>query len=791
MNTSKSRYSFQSMTEENFNLKDELEKYLVHWKWFVLCTLASLLLAFLYLKYATPQYLVSSTLLIKEEQSSLSSEVTAFQDLGIFGGGQNNIDNEIQVLKSRRLARSVVEDLKLNVRYFGENKIKKVELYKKETPCILKSLGVSNPFKELDTVLHVSFLSETSFQFSGLDEEDLKTASLGDTLNLGKHLFVLSLNEDFRGPIVDKDVRIVITSDDALIDYLVGRIKIKPVDQLSSVLNLSLKHAKRKKAEDILNTLIDNYNEDVIDDKSEVGKSTSKFIHQRLEIISKELEVVDKTVEEYKKTHKLTNIEQEAAQFVVEVSESEKQLYEMTTQLYLVEFMDNYIKKQGDSFELLPVNLGFQDASISLLTEKYNEVALQRSKILSSSSEENPIIQNLEFQLRNYKKSLKESLINLKASLGISLKEMNKNDKRINEKIVSIPTIEREYRIIQRQQGIKEALYLYLLEKQEEVEISLAVTTSNSKVIDSAYGPSKPVAPKKSVILLASLILGVIIPFGVIYIKDLLDTKLHTRRDLEENVSAPILGDIPINDTKDNIVVVEGGRSSTAEAFRLLRTNLDFMLTDVKTNCKSIFITSTTSGEGKSFVSVNLACTLSLSGKKVALVGMDLRAPKITEYLEVPHKKGVTNYIKDNTLKTEDLKFKLKGYENLDIYSSGIIPPNPAELLLNPRVEEFFKTLNDTYDYLVVDTAPVNLVTDTLMISKYADLFIYVSRANYLDKRLLSIPEGLYKEKRLPNMAMLINGSDYKKSYGYGAYGAYGYGIETSLPWWKTMFRKS
>jgi len=249
------------------------------------------------------------------------------------------------------------------------------------------------------------------------------------------------------------------------------------------------------------------------------------------------------------------------------------------------------------------------------------------------------------------------------------------------------------------------------------------------------------------------------------------------------------LGDIPINDTDENIVVKEGSRSSTAEAFRLLRTNLDFMLSGVDSSCKSLFVTSTISGEGKSFISVNLASALALSGKKVALVGMDLRAPKITEYIGVYKKKGITNYIKDTTVELEDLKTTLKDHDKLDIYSSGIIPPNPAELLMHSRVQEMFEKLREEYDYLVVDTAPVNPVTDTLMISEYADMFVYVARAGVLDKRFLTIPQSLYKDKRLPNMAMLINGSDYKKGYGYGAYGAYGsYGYGASSEekrWWK------
>ncbi|MGB2129459.1 MAG: polysaccharide biosynthesis tyrosine autokinase, partial [Flavicella sp.] len=417
------------------------------------------------------------------------------------------------------------------------------------------------------------------------------------------------------------------------------------------------------------------------------------------------------------------------------------------------------------------------------------KIVLDRNRVLRTSTEDNPLVRNYEAQLTNLRNSLDQSLQNLQSSLGITLDELNKQDSKFNSKLVSIPRKEREYRDIVRQQGIKESLYLYLLQKEEETQISLAVTTSNSKVIDKAYGSSIPVAPKGGIILLAGLLVGLLIPFVYIYLNDLLDTKFHNRQDLEKIVTAPILGDIPISNSNEHIVVKEGERSSAAEAFRLIRTNLDFILSDSEINCKSIFVTSSTSGEGKSFVSVNLATTLALSGKKVALIGMDLRAPKITAYLNVVNKSGVTNFIKDSKLTLDDMKFNLEGHPTLDVYSSGAIPPNPAELLLHSRVTELFDNLKSNYDYLVVDTAPVNLVTDTLMISKHADMFVYVARANFIDKRLLEIPQKLYIEKRLPKLSILINGSDPRSSYGYGSYGAYGYGEQTTKKsWLKNLF---
>lgn len=777
--------------DESINLRDEIEKLLVHWKWFALSALVMMVLGFVYIRYTPPSFQITSTILIKEEQNALGSQLSAFQDLSMFGGGMNNIENEIQLLESKTLMASLISELGLNVSYYTDGIIKDFELYANRIPAKLKEVKPSTNLRKLDTTIGVALLDNGDLELSDAESNVMKTIKLGDVFSIKNQEFTFIANENYE-PLDSLNLepfefKVCLAPTNRLIENLSKSIKIELVEQLSTVLKLSMSHSVKQKGQDILNTLVEKYNLNAIQDKSEVGNETSKFIKKRLEIIAGELSLIDKNVEAYKKLNELTDVKAESAEFLTNVSRSEKELFEITTQLRLVEFMSDYLKTIRGDFELIPANLGFEDKSLANLTVQYNELALERNRLLRNSSARNPLVRNLESQLLEFQENIKYSLVNLKASLQISFEELSKQDDILSSKISAIPTKEREFRKIERQQQIKEALYLYLLQKQEETDISLAVTEANAKVIDLAYVSYKPIAPRKKLVLVGSLFVGLLIPFGILYIMNLLDTKLHTRKDLEQSVSTPILGDIPINDAKDNIVVKEGGRSSTAEAFRLLRTNLDFMLTGVDDSCKSIFVTSTTSGEGKSFVSVNLACTLALSGKKVALLGMDLRAPKITEYLGVPNNKGVTNYIKDNSLDILDLRFHIEGYKNLDIYSSGIIPPNPAELLLNQRVEEMFTTLKEEYDYIVVDTAPVNLVTDTLLVSKYADMFIYVARAGYLDKRLLSIPQNLYADKRLPNMAMLINASDYKKSYGYGAYGAYGYGESEVLPWWKKI----
>ena len=312
----------------------------------------------------------------------------------------------------------------------------------------------------------------------------------------------------------------------------------------------------------------------------------------------------------------------------------------------------------------------------------------------------------------------------------------------------------------------------------------------NAKIIDVAYSTGIPVSPKRKIVYLACLLLGLIIPFTIIYIKNLLDTKFHSRKDIEALITVPFIGDVPHSETNEKIVIGNDSRTSAAEAFRLIRTNLDFMLPNKDNGLgKTIFITSTTSGEGKSFISINLAAALSLSSKKVLLLGMDLRAPKVTEYLGIPERKGITNYITNESISLDDVKFSIPEIKGLDIIASGVIPPNPAELLLNSKIKDLFDEVKKDYDYIIVDTAPVNLVTDTLLVAKYADLFLYVSRANYLDKRMLHVPQTLYNEKKLPNMAIVLNDTDMTRGYGYG-YG-YGYGNgyveDVKKPWFKRI----
>jgi len=772
-----------NFNDESINLRQELEKYAYYWKWFVVAVIISVTTAFMFLRYATNQYEVATTILINDEETGgLASELSAFQDLGLMGGSNtSSIENEIELLKSRTLIERVVKELGVNVTYYNLGRVKTTETFQSGIPLKFNFFTKDSVFYKKDTTFSIRFVNDTQFTLVNSVEKEVGTYSLGETIASGFGEFMVTpllgntkIKEGY-------ELLIKIKSLNKTIDAFQNSIQIQPVNKNASVLKLSLKSNVKEKAQAILDNLVMQYNKDAVEDKSLVAKNTNKFINQRLEIISKDLSNVDKGVEIFKTKNKLTDITSEASLILDSSGEVEKKIVELNTQLRLVDYVKNYMVENATN--LIPANLGLPDAAISESTLKYNELILERNRILKSSSNLNPVIINLNAQIESVRNSITQSLVNLKSSLTISLNDVKKQESRLNSKITAVPRQEREYRDIQRQQQIIEALYLYLLEKREENAITLAVTQPNAKIIDKAYGGNIPVAPKRKIIYLASLLLGLIIPFGVIYVKFLLDNKVHTRKDIEPLVKAPVLGDIPTSKQEDKIVISDQDRSSVAEAFRLLRTNINFMFAKVQGSSKSIFLTSTLSGEGKTFIAINLASVLAVSKKKVLLIGADIRNPKILEYIKSSSDKGLTHYLMDENLKVSDVIEPALNY-GFDMVHSGIIPPNPSELLMNTRFNELISYGKEHYDFVIVDTSPVNLVTDTLLIADYADLFIYVIRANFLDKRLLEVPKLMYDEKRLPNMAVLINDTNTDKGYGYG-YG-YGYGEQVvKKKWWQ------
>ncbi len=775
--------NFQESKHDQVNIKELIIQYSSKWYWFVLSAVVFLFLAHMYLRYAVPEYRASATILVKDDKKGgMVSELAALSEVDMLGKVKSTVDNEIEVIKSRTLILNSISELDLNIRYFGEGRVKTLELYKSSPVKIIFDGPITSSLK-----FELEILSDGKYILSDSEGNLIGTYAFGQSVRYKKHNFTfINTTSDKQNSNISVSVSTVL----GMAQIYKGRLSVKLVGDKTSVVELTIVDPVKQRAEDFLNAVISNYNQDAIKDKSAIFQNTSKFIDERLKLIAGELGDVERTGEAYKKTNQVTDIVSEAANFLENATEIQQMYLETETQIKVVQSLRNFVR-QAAEYSLIPDNIlttmtADANASPTLISE-YNTLLLKRERLSRSAGPENPDMKILDSQLTSLKQNVVANLDRLKNTLEIKRGDLAAQRSRVSSKISQVPTQEREYKGILRQQNIKESLYLYLLQKREETAISLASTAANAKIIDSALTLTSPVSPKTNVVYLGALCLGLLIPFGFIYLEDFLDSKIHSKVDFAE-MSVPYLGDIP-SAGKDNKLITMFSRTSTAEALRILRTNLEFLLNEIPDNtAKTIFVTSTIPREGKTFVSINLGATIALSGKRVVLLAMDIRSPKFDEYMDIPQK-GFTNFLSTPNSDIHDYIVRHESLENLYILPAGVIPPNPAELLMSPKVEQMITQLQSEFDYIIVDTAPVSLVTDTQIIAKFAHCFVYVARANHLEKELLSIPERLYRENKLPNMAMLLNDTDPKKGYGYG-YGD-GYFEQEVKPWYKKLFKRN
>lgn len=777
-------YGDSPETENDFNIREELDKYLFHWKWFVLSVILAFVGGYLYLRYATPVYSASTTILVKDDKKGgLASEFAGLSEIGLFGNTKSNVDNEIEILKSRTLIEKTIEALRLNYTYVTQGRVKSAEIYKGSS--IIIDFKSNLPEVATEKIkFRIIEKSSTKFEVILNDAMSLGDFSYGQNIKFKNGTLVVVKNPMNKAVTseVKYDLLCTVTPVRQLSSKYVNGLAISPVSKNTTVVNATFLDVVPQRAEDFLNALIAIYNNEAIQDKNLVSEKTFQFIAKRLELITEELTVVEKDVESFKKTNDLTDIPAEATLYLESGSAYEKSIIETQIQQNVVKSIIDFFRKSNNS-DLIPSNLIVGEGDANELISQYNQLVLQRNRLAKGATDLNPALQSINQQIGSLKSNVLQSLLRLQDNLNIKRSNLNNKDALISGKKEKVPTLEREFRVIDRQQKVKEALYLYLLQKREETALSLAATENNAKVIDAARVSENPVSPKKSIILLGCLVIGLLIPFGIIYLNELLNTKIKTRLDLDKRLAIPFLGDIPTSESH-NEIMSSNSRTSSAEAIRIIRTNMEFILNKAdKNKGRTIFVTSTIPGEGKTFVSVNLAATIALSGKKVLLVGMDLRNPKLTEYLPA-QAKGITSYLTTDGSDIADFINPVAQFKNFDVLHSGIIPPNPVELLMDEKVTMLFDTLKNSYDYIIVDTAPVSLVTDTLLIASNADAFVYVVRANYLDRRMLRVSEMLYRERKLPNMALVLNDTKMtNKGYGYG-YG-YGYGaVKEEKKWW-------
>ena len=777
-------------SEEQVNIQEIFFRYLIHWPWFVVSVIICVACAWGYLRLTTPVYNITATVLIKDEKkgggASMSSEL---EKMGLDGfvSSSNNVDNEIEVLRSKSLAREVVNNLGLFVTYMDEDEFPGKELY--HTSPVLVSLThqeadklpgrmevnmTLQPIGSMDVQIKVG-KKEYQKHFEKLpavfptDEGTVAFFANKDTLSTASQENVTK----------ERHITAFINRPFSVAKGYANSLSIAPTSKTTSVVLVSLKNTNIRRGRDYINKLLEMYNINANNDKNEVAQKTAEFIDERIGIISKELGSTEQDLENFKRSAGITDLSSEAQIALTGNAEYEKKRVENQTQINLVMDLQRYMK--GNEYEVLPSNIGLQDAASAGAIDRYNQMLVERKRLLRTSTENNPAIINLDTSIRAMRTNVQATLDATLKGLQITKEDLAREAGRYSRRINDAPTQERQFVSIARQQEIKAGLYLMLLQKREENAITLAATANNAKIIDEALADDNPVSPKRMMIYLVSLVLGMGLPVGIIYLIGLTKFKIEGRADVEKLTLLPVVGDIPLADEKaGSIAVFENKNNLMSETFRNVRTNLQFMLEKGR---NVILVTSTISGEGKSFVSANLAISLSLLGKKVVIVGLDIRKPGLNKVFNIPKKEhGITQFLTNPITNLMDLVQSSDINKNLFILPGGTVPPNPTELLARDGLEKAIETLKENFDYVILDTAPVGMVTDTLLIGRTADLSVYVCRADYTRKAEFTLINELAENNKLPNLCIAINGLDLQKKkygyyYGYGKYSKYyGYG---------------
>lgn len=777
-------------SEEQINIQEILFRCIIHWPWFVVSVIVCVALAWGYLRLTTPIYNISATVLIKDEKkgggANMSSEL---EKMGLSGfvSSSSNIENEIEVLSSRTLSREVVSSLGLFVTYMDEDKLLRKELYR--TSPVLVSLTPQEADKlpqtmKVEMVLHPAGAMDVRIAV-GEKEYRKQVEKLPAVFPTDEGTIAFFANNDTLSPLrpesvtKERHITAYINSPFSVAKGYASSLSIAPTSKATSVVTVSLKNSDTQRGKDYIGKLLEMYNINANNDKNEVAQKTAEFIDERIGIISKELGSTERDLENFKRGAGITDLTSEAQIALTGNAEYEKKRVENQTQINLVMDLERYL--QGTEYEVLPANVGLQDARVAGAIDRYNEMVAERKRLLRTSTESNPTILNLNASIRAMRSNIQSTLDATLQGLEITKADLAREASRYSRRISDAPAQERQFVSIARQQEIKSGLYLMLLQKREENAIVLAAIANNAKIIDEAQADGSPVSPKRMMIYLAALVFGIGIPVGIIYLINLTKFKIEGRVDVEKLTSLPVIGDIPLAEEKtDSIAVFENQNNLMSETFRNVRTNLQFMLENGK---NVILVTSTISGEGKSFISANLAISLSLLGKKVVIVGLDIRKPGLNKVFNIPKKEhGITQFLTNPSANLMDLVQPSDVNKNLFILPGGTVPPNPTELLAREGLEKAIETLKKNFDYVILDTAPVGMVTDTLLIGRVVDLSVYVCRADYTRKVEFTLINELSENNKLPNLCIVINGLDLQKKkygyyYGYGKYGKYyGYG---------------
>ena len=779
--------------DDFLRIQDLLYLCLARWKWFVLSLAITVGAATVHLLRNPAVYTRTASVLVKEDSKgkSFSSDLESFSEFGLFQSG-TNVNNELITFQSPSLMTEVVKRLRLDMNYFVPGKFHRQVAYGLTLPVDVtindlpenESAGFTLEVQPDGTL----FLSDFIRNGTDLDEKDIK-GNLLDSIPTPLGKIIINTTPNY---VKGKAYTLYVGKSNLYnaVNSCSSNLSVSLNNEKASVIDLAFKDNSTQRAEDILSMLISVYNENWVKDKNQIAVSTSMFINERLGVIEQELGNVDEDISSYKSEHLLPDVQAASSMYMAQSSATNAQILALNNQLYMTRYIRNYLANDVNRTQLLPANSGIESANIESQIAEYNKQLLQRNSLVANSSAENPLVVDMDQALASMRGAIIRSIDNQIVTLNSQIKSLRQTEQQTTSRIAANPTQAKYLLSVERQQKVKEALYLFLLQKREENELSQAFTAYNTRIVTPPHGSMLPTSPVRKNIFMVAFALGLLIPIVIIFMRENMNTRVRGRKDLE-SVTVPFIGEIPLFTRKKKrifgkkpqevkaVVVKEGNRDIINEAFRVLRTNLEFMTGKDKTS-NVIIMTSFNPGSGKSFLTMNIAMSLAIKGKKVLVIDGDLRHASASSYIDSPDK-GLSDYLGGRIDNLDEIIVPDPKHKSMDILPVGTIPPNPTELLFDERLKQTIDTVREQYDYVLIDCPPVELVADTQIIEKLADRTIFVVRAGLLERSMLSELEKIYDEKKYKNMSLILNGTEgsggrygYRYGYCYGYH--YGYG---------------
>ncbi len=755
------------------DFREILFTYLVYWKWFVICAAVAVAYTAFDLAKKNDEYIVSTSILMKSDRNSGSADNLMLETLGI-RSTQRNLENETEIMRSKSVTLKVVNDLKIHTTYFIKKGLRLVDIYK-NTPIYLDiDTNVVRNVRGEIRIEAVKGTDKNGYDVQVLYRNESQSYRLGNTpvsVSIGGIDFTLTKRPDY--PVVAEDIVITVVSPDIVANHLSKTLIPSVLSKGSTILTMSLRTYNISKAIDVLEKLVYYYNELSINEKNQALVNTGKFIDERIVAIAKELGDVEREIEAYKKDYRLTDPQSNAGMVLGELKSIEQSVFDMDMQLNLLDYVDEFISDKNNEYSVIPT-LGITDAAFNTMVDKYNQELVSRARMLHSSSVDNPSIAKIDQNIKVLREGVKNGIEATRKVIELEKSRVQKKGAEVDSKMNMAPEIERQMSEIMRQQSIKNELYIFLLQKREENALSRSLTVPTATIINMPEASGGAVYPQRSKSLMTALAVGLVIPAVIIFIIGLFNVTFKDKIDIERLTDIPVIGEISENETKESFVVKPKSTAPIVELFRLLRNNIQSILDTPER--KVVCFTSTTTQEGKTFVSSNTALSFALARKKTILVGLDIRRPQIRKLFSISTSKGLVSYLSGKETDLDSLIIPSGVSEYLDLLPAGPIPPNPNELLINSSLGTVFEYLREKYEYIIVDSAPVGMVSDTFLLTQYADLNIYVMRANFSSRKYIEVLENLVKEDKLRQLYILVNAVNIRsKVYGYKRYG-YGYG---------------